>query len=183
MEQSSEKLQSLEDKLAHCRTKQKKFSEIVETGQNLDSEVAGRMGGKKKKHEMRRNWSWRSGSCEQEEVAEAATRRSLRMGAASIQPSCQHGSSTGMAAVLSIIQGELSRVFGVKHQPAPTTPVHQVPEGQSANEQPMEGTAGEWGEEQRKSANREYGSLAPAGRNQGFLAASGKFPKGLCRRR
>ena len=76
------------------------------------------------------------------------------------------GSSTGNAAV-PFPQGELDRVYDGQDQPAPATPVHQGKE-QSA----MEGAGGDGDEEQRKAADREYGSLASEGRNQGFRAAS-----------
>ena len=57
---------------------------------------------------------------------------------------------------LSLIQGELSKRFEVRHRLAPVTPVH-VPKGHSA----AEGEGDECDEEQRKSAGREFGPLAP----------------------
>ena len=50
-----------------------------------------------------------------------------------------------------------------------STPAHQVRGGQSGKEE--SGEAGEWDEEQEKSANCEYGPGAES-RNQGFPAAS-----------
>ena len=72
--------------------------------------------------------------------------------------------------------GEFNRVCGGQHQPAPATLVHQ------GKDQPVtEGAGGDWDEEQRKSADRVHWLPAPAGRNQGVLAASvvdpSLFPK------
>ena len=58
-------------------------------------------------------------------------------------------------------------------QPAPATLVHQVPGGQSGQEQPAtEGAGGDWDEEERKSASRAYGSPTPGVENLGVPAAS-----------
>ena len=77
-----------------------------------------------KKLRTRRSWIGRSVNCNQENVAEAATHRSLRLGAASTQPTLsnlwqweprRHDSS------FHSCKGEPTTVYGVQLQPAPGT--------------------------------------------------------------
>ena len=112
--------------------------------------------------------------------------RSLRMGAVSIQPFWSNFSRRELrrhCKQLSFIQGELSRVCGVQHQPAPAVPVHPVTGRQSGKEQSAtEGAAGEWDEEQ-KSANRECGPQRHRVATQGFRLLLFLIPlQGWCRR-
>ena len=65
---------------------------------------------------------------------------------------------------VSIIHHEISKVYGMEHQSAPATPVHQrqVPEGQSGKEQQATKEAGgEMDEEHKKSTDLSYGPPAP----------------------
>ena len=70
---------------------------------------------------------------------------------------CGHFVAMGAAQTwqqLSLMQGELRKVYGTPHQLAPATPpVHQVSGGET-----MEGAGGELDEKQRKSVNRDCGA-------------------------
>ena len=65
---------------------------------------------------------------------------------------------------LTCIQGELSRVHAVQHQPAPATPVHVLEGGEGGDENEEE--------QRRRAASRQMGQPAPEGRNEGFPSGS-----------
>ena len=144
-----------------------------QSGDRTNCEVKCRSTGRRpnRKPRTRRSWIGRSVICNQENVAEASVHRSLPLGAASTQPFLsnlfqweprRHDSSFHLS------KGEPTAVYGVQHQPAPATAVHQVLGTWGKDEPIMEGAGGECEE----SASREYGYPRQLFATNGSLAAS-----------
>ena len=64
---------------------------------------------------------------------------------------------------LAFVQGEVNRVYGGQHQPAPATPVHVREEGEGGDENEEE--------QRRRAASQQMCQPAQERRNEGFVLA------------
>ena len=100
-----------------------------QSGDRKNCKVKCRSTGRRpnKKPRARRSWIGRSVNCNQENVAEASVHRSLPLGAASIQPFLSNLLQRVHESSFHSSKGEPTADYGVQHQPALATAVHQVP--------------------------------------------------------
>ena len=178
MQRRSQKLQSLQDRKKQC---QKDMAKWVGDREKANNEIQERLA--------------HIGECHQkiEKTSRAETEvheeiRTLQAGDES-RNSCDSQSNgcrfdpavmeqfitmgaTQAWEQLTFIQGELSRVYGVQHQPAPATPVH-VPEGGGGDENEEE--------QRRRAASRQMGQPAPGSCNEEVPSGSVFDPSELSR--